>query len=383
MHAHFRIAATVLISAGVAVNCWATDLKIGFITSLSGPISALGIPYEKGIRVALAAQPEIAGHKVKLIVLDDASDPTTAALDARKLVNEDKVDVLIGTSGVPSAMAIASVARELKTPLISPTPVTLPGPPGAWTVTVSQPFALMVGAVVDRMKRDGVKTVAYIGFSDALGDLAYDSLIKQAKVDDIKVVANERYARSDSSVAGQILKIVATHPDAVFAGNSGTPGALPYLALAERSYHGKIYGEHGLINEGFVRVAGESIEGLQVPSGPVLVADQLPADNPMSNVGIRFHAAYQKVYGAASPTDTFFAAYTFDAYLLLADAAARVKIDPGTPQYRAALHDAIDTTKELVGTQGIYNFTLDQRYGSDKRAIVIVRMDKGHWKLAP
>lgn len=383
MHALSRIVATILIAGAVAVNCWAADLKIGFITSLSGPISALGIPYEKGIRVALAAQPEIAGHKVQLIVLDDASDPTTAALDARKLIIDDKVDVLIGTSGVPSAIAIAAVARELKTPLISPTPVTLPGPPGAWTVTVSQPFALMVGAVVDRMKRDGVKTVAYIGFSDALGDLAYDSLIKQAKVDGIQVVANERYARSDSSVAGQILKIVATHPDAVFAGNSGTPGALPYLALAERGYRGKIYGEHGLINEGFVRVAGASIEGLQLPSGPVLVAEQLPADNPMRNIGLRFHAAYQKVYGVASPTDTFFAAYTFDSYLLLADAAKRVKIDPGTPQYRAALHDAIDTTKELIGTQGIYNFTPDQRYGSDKRAVVIVKMDKGHWKLVP
>ncbi|MEO6972109.1 MAG: ABC transporter substrate-binding protein [Rhodoferax sp.] len=375
--------AIVIATAAVATTALAADLKIGFITSLSGPIAALGIPYEKGIRVALAAQPEIGGHKVQLIVLDDASDPTTAALDARKLVVDNKVDVLIGTAGVPSAMAIAAVARELQTPLISPTPVTLPGPAGAWTVTVSQPFALMVSAVVDRMKRDGVKTVAYIGFSDALGDLAYDSLVNQAKIDGIQVVANERYARSDSSVAGQVLKIISAHPDAVFAGNSGTPGALPYLALTERGFRGKIYGEHGLINEGFVRVAGASIEGLQVPSGPVLVAEQLPPDNPMRKLGLRFQTEYQKVYGAASPTDTFFSAYTFDAYLLLADAASRVKIDPGTRQYRAALHDAIDTTKELVGTQGIYNFTPDQRYGSDNRAVVIVKMDKGHWKLAP
>ena len=379
-----RLTQTV-VALGIAINAAAAasaaDLKVGVISSLSGPISALGIPYEKGIRAAIAAQPQIAGRKVQLIVLDDASDPTTAGRNARKLVNEDKVDVLIGTSGVPGAMAIAAVARELNTPLISPTPVTLPGADGAWTVSVSQPFPMMVAAVVERMKRSGVKTVAYIGFSDALGDLAYDSLVKSAEPAGIKVVANERYARSDSSVAGQVLKIVALRPDAVFAGNSGTPGALPYLGLAERGYKGQLYGTHGLINADFVRVGGAAIEGLQVPSGPVLVADQLKADNPIRKVSMDFRAAYQKVHGAL-PTDAF-SAYTFDAWLLLADAASRTKGEPGTPQYRSALRDAIVATKELVGTHGIYSFTPENRYGSDERAVVIVKIDKGLWKLAP
>jgi branched-chain amino acid transport system substrate-binding protein len=344
-------------------------------------VSALGIPYEKGIRAAIAEHPALAGHKVELIVLDDASDPTTAGRNARKLVVEDKVDVLIGTSGVPGAMAIAAVARELNTPLISPTPVTIPGPEGAWTVTVSQPFPLMVAAVVERMKKSNVKTVAFIGFSDALGDLAYDSLMKSAEAAGIKVVANERYARSDSSVAGQVLKIISARPDAVFAGNSGTPGALPYLALADRGYKGQIYGTHGLINADFVRVGGASIEGLQVPSGPVLVADQLPDSNPIKKVSMGFRDAYKKANGSV-PTDAF-SSYTYDAYLLLADAASRTKGEPGTPQYRTALRDAIVSTKELTGTHGIYNFKPDNRYGSDQRAVVIVRSEKGQWKLVP
>ena len=375
-----RIVVTLSLAASAA-GALAADLKVGVISSLSGPVSALGIPYEKGIRAAQAAHPQIAGHNVQLIVLDDASDPTTAGRNARKLVTEDKVDVLIGTSGVPGAMAIAAVARELGTPLISPTPVTLPGPEGAWTVSVSQPFPMMVAAVVERMKRSGVKTVAYIGFSDALGDLAYDSLVKSAEPAGIKVVANERYARSDASVAGQVLKIVAARPDAVFAGNSGTPGALPYLGLAERGYKGQLYGTHGLINADFVRVGGAAIEGLQVPSGPVLVADQLKADNPIRKVSMDFRAAYQKVHGAA-PNDIF-SAYTYDAWLLLADAAARTAGEPGTPAYRTALRDAIMSTKELAGTHGIYNFTPADRYGSDQRAVVIVKSEKGLWKLAP
>ncbi len=370
--------ATVALAAAQA---FAADLKIGFISSLSGPVAALGIPYEKGIRAAIAEHPTIAGRKVELIVLDDASDPTTAGRNARKLVVDDKVDVLIGTSGVPGAMAIAAVAKETGTPLISPTPVVMPGGADTWTVTVSQPFPLMVAAVVDKMKKAGVKTVAFIGFSDALGDLAYDSLVKSAEPAGIKVVANERYARSDSSVAGQVLKIVAQRPDAVFAGNSGTPGALPYLALAERGYKGQIYGTHGLINADFVRVGGAAIEGLQVPSGPVLVADQLPDANPIKKVSLAFRAGYQKSNGVL-PTDAF-SSYTYDAYLLLRDAAARAKGEPGTPAYRTQLRDAIMSTKELVGTHGVYNFKPDNRYGSDERAVVIVRMEKGQWKLAP
>ena len=375
-----RLAAVSALAFGAA-QAFAADLKVGVISSLSGPVAALGVPYEKGIRAALAQYPEIAGHKVQLIVLDDASDPTTAGRNARKLVTEDKVDVLIGTSGVPGAMAIAAVARELHTPLISPTPVSLPGVENNWTVSVSQPFELMVSSVVQRMKAEGVKSVGYIGFSDALGDLSYDSLMHSARQAGIEVVANERYARSDSSVAGQVLKIIAKRPDAVFAGNSGTPGALPYLALAERGYKGRLYGTHGLINADFVRVGGKAIEGLEVPSGPVLVAEQLPESNPIRKVAMDFRAAYRKTHGAA-PVDAF-SAYTYDAYLLLASAAARAKGEPGTQALRDSLHEAILGTRELVGTHGIYNFKPDDRYGSDQRAVVIVRMDKGQWKLVP
>jgi branched-chain amino acid transport system substrate-binding protein len=379
-----RIAAATAFGACLAANALAADLKVGFITSLSGPVSGLGIPYNKGIQVAAAMHPLIAGRKVQLIVLDDASDPSTAARNARKLVTEDKVDVLIGTSGVPGAMAIAAVARETRTPLISPTPVNLPADDGGWTVTVSQPFPLMVAAVVERMKRAGVKTVAFIGFSDALGDLAYDSLLKAAEPAGIKVVANERYARGDSSVAGQVLKIVATRPDAVFAGNSGSPGALPYLALAERGYRGQLYGTHGLINADFVRVAGGSVEGLMVPSGPVMVADQLAADNPVRKVALEFRSGYQQMHGAA-PLDAF-SAYTFDAWLLFADAAARAlqtKAEPGTAEFRAALKDAIATTKELPGTHGVFSFHANNAYGLDKRSVVAIKLEKGQWKLVP
>ena len=383
MNSSMRIAAAAVLGAGMSWHALAADLKVGVVTSLSGPVAALGVPYGKGIQAAQGWKPVIAGHKVQLVVLDDQSDPAVAARNARKLVTEDKVDVLIGTSGVPGALEIAAVARETKTPLISPTPGSVPADDGGWTVTVSQPVPLMVAAVVDKMKASGVKTVAYIGFSDALGDLAYDSLVKAAEPAGIKVVANERYARGDASVAGQVLKLVAARPDAVFAGNSGTPGALPYLALAERGYKGAIYGTHGLINADFVRVGGSAVDGLMVPSGPVMVADQLPADSPVRKVALDFRSAYQKTHGAL-PTDAF-SAYTFDAYLVLADAVARIggKAEPGTPQFHQALHDAIAATHELPGTHGVFTFKSNEPYGLDKRSAVVIKLEKGQWKLVP
>jgi branched-chain amino acid transport system substrate-binding protein len=380
-----RGAVGAVAAVALAAHAFAADLKVGLSVSLSGPNSSLGIPYSKGMQAALAYKPEVGGHKIQLIVLDDASDPTTAGRNARKLVEEDKVDVLMGTSGVPAAIAIAQVGKETKTPMIGLTPIALDAADNPWVYTVAQPTQLMVDAVVERMKRNGVKTVGYIGFSDAWGDLVYDALNKAAPAAGIKVVSNERYARADQSVTGQVLKIVALHPDAVMTGGAGTPGALPFLALAERGYKGGVYGQHGLINPDFIRVAGAAGNGALMPTGPVIVAEQLPADYPTKKIALDFRQVFQKVNG--TPSTDAFSAYSFDGWLVFADAAARAmektKAEPGTPEFRLALRDAIASTKEVVGTHGVYNFKPGNIYGVDQRARVIVKLENGQWKLAP
>jgi branched-chain amino acid transport system substrate-binding protein len=369
------------VALALTAGASAADLKVGLSVSLSGPNSSLGIPYAKGMQAAVAYRPEINGRKVQLIVLDDGSDPTNAGRNARKLVEEEKVDVLMGSSGVPATIAISQVGRESKTPMIGLSPISLAPAESDWTVTVAQPPQLMIDAVVQRMKRDGIKTVGYIGFTDAWGDLVYNSLMKATEPAGIKVVTNERYARADQSVTGQVLKIVAAHPDAVMTGGSGTPGALPYLALAERGFKGNVYGQHGLINPDFVRVAGASANGSLMPTGPVIVAEQLPNDYPTKKIALEFRNTFQKVNGA--PTTDAFSAYSFDGYMVFADAAARAKGEPGTPAFRQALRDAIFSSKEVVGTHGVYNFKPGDLYGVDERARVIVKLDGGQWKLAP
>jgi branched-chain amino acid transport system substrate-binding protein len=376
-----RCLVAAAIAFGVAGGAAAADIKVGVNVALSGPNSSLGIPYSKGMQAARAYKGEIGGHKVEMILLDDTSDPTVASRNAKKLTGEEHVDVLMGSSGVPSSIAIAQVAKESKTPMIGLSPISIDAKENPWVVTVAQPTQLMVDAVVERMKENGVKTVGYIGFSDAWGDLVYDALMKAAPAAGIKVVSNERYARADQSVTGQILKILALKPDAVMTGGSGTPGALPYLALAERGFKGGVYGQHGLINPDFIRVAGASGQGALMPTGPVIVAEQLPDDYPTKKLALEFRKEFQQVNG--SPTTDAFSAYSFDGWMVFANAAERAlkKAQPGTPEFREALREAIESSKEVVGVHGVYNFKPGELYGVDKRARVIVKLDNGKWKL--
>ena len=376
-------AATLATFAALLPAAQAADLKVGLSVSLSGPNSSIGVPYAKGMQAALAYKGEVNGRKIQLVVLDDGSDPTAAGRNARKLVDEEKVDVLMGTSGVPSAIAMAQVGRESKTPLIGLTPLLLDPAENPWVMTVAQPTQLMIDAVVERMKRNGVKSVGYIGFSDAWGDLVYNALMKAAPAAGITVLGNERYARADASVTGQVLKLLALKPEAVMTGGAGTPGALPFLALQERGFKGGVYGQHGLINPDFVRVVGAAGQGALMPTGPIIVAEQLPADHPSRKIGLDFRAAFQKANNA--PTTDAFSAYSFDGWLVFADAASRAmaKAEPGTPEFRVALRDAIFSTKEVVGVHGVYSFKPGNLYGVDERARVIVKLDNGQWKLAP
>ncbi|MDU1669290.1 MAG: ABC transporter substrate-binding protein, partial [Bradyrhizobium sp.] len=201
------------------------DILVGFVTGLSGPVSSIGIPNAKGIAAGQAYVGEIGGEKVRVIQLDDGSDPTASTRNARKLAEQDKVDILIGTSGAPQTLAMATAAIEMKVPMIAVSPIApVPsGDGGPWVVQTPQPTPLLVQGIVDHMKARGLKSVAFIGFSDAFGDLMYESLSASAKAADIKVVANERYARSDSSVTAQLLRALAARPDAIMLGGTGTP----------------------------------------------------------------------------------------------------------------------------------------------------------------
>jgi len=239
----------------------------------------------------------------------------------------------------------------------------------------------MTTAIISHMADAGVKTVGFIGFNDAYGEGWYREISKLADTRKIKLVANERFARPDTSVTGQVLKIMSANPDAVLIAGSGTPAALPQKTLKERGYKGKIYQTHGVANNDFLRVCGKDCEGTWLPSGPILVAEQLPDSNPVKKSALAYKTAYEKAYGAG--TVSTFGGHAWDAGVLLANAApAALKAgQPGTVEFRRGLRDAIEHSKDVAGAHGIFNMSPTDHLGLDQRSRVMVQIVNGKWKL--
>ena len=375
----------LLIAAlcATAAASWA-DVNVGVTISATGPAASLGIPEKNTISLMPKT---IGGQKINYIVLDDASDTTAAVNNTRKLIAENKVDVILGSTTTPASLAMIDVASEAQTPMISvAASARIIEPMDAkkkWVFKTPQNDIMMSLAIAEHMAANGVKTVAFIGFSDAYGEGWSQEFAKAADLKKIKIVANERYARTDTSVTGQALKIMAAKPDAVLVAGSGTPAALPQKTLKERGYTGKMYQTHGVANADFLRVGGKDVEGTFLPAGPVLVADQLPASNPVKKSALAYVSAYEAAYGKGSVST--FGAHAWDAGLLMSSAvpAALKKAQPGTPEFRAALRDALEQTKDVSGAHGVFNMTAQDHLGLDQRARVMVKIENGAWKYQP
>jgi branched-chain amino acid transport system substrate-binding protein len=369
--------AVFALAAGVAGAAQA-DITIGVSLGITGPGASLGVHY----RNAYQLMPKTLGKEtVRYIILDDASDPTNAAKNARKLVTEDKVDALMGSNGVPSAVQMAQVAAEAKVPMIILTPAVLSPQVLHWSFIVPQSTGLMMGALAAEMKKKGVKTVGFIGFSDTWGDLVYKATEEHAAASGYRIVTNERYARADTSVTGQVLKIIAANPDAVVVGGSGTGGALPHVALVERGFKKPIYHNHGTVNAEFIRVGGKNVAGAVAVTGPLVVPEELPDSWPTKKVSLEFTTRYEKQFGAG--TRNAFAGYAYDGMLLLNAAVpeATKKAKPGSAEFREALRAALEQVKNVVGTHGVYNMNAQNHNGLDERARVVVHVENNGWHL--
>ena len=373
-----KLAIALLAASALCAGTAQADITVGVTLGATGPGASLGIHYKNAFQLMPKT---LGGQPVKYIILEDGSDATNAGKNARKLITEDKVDVVMGSNGVPSSMQIAQVASETQTPYLCLTPIAVKPDVYKWTFSVPQPTELMMSAVAEHMKANGVKTVGFIGFSDGWGDLMFRATEFHAAAHGYKVVTNERYARADTSVTGQVLKIISAKPDAVVIGGSGTGGALPHVALAERGYKGRIYHNHGTVNREFIKVGGKAVEGAIAPTGPLIVPEELPDSHPVKKVSLDFTKRYEATFGAG--TRNAFAGYSADAVMLVGAAipAAMKKAKPGTPEFRAALRDALENVKNVVGTHGVYNMTAKNHNGQDERARVLVHVEKGEWRL--
>jgi len=377
-----RLAAAVMLALPVVAGA---QVKVGVTLSSTGPAASLGIPERNTVSLLPT---EVAGVKIDYIVLDDATDTTQAVRNMRKLVSEDQVDVMVGSSATPGSLAMVDVAAETQVAMISVSASAKIVAPvddkRRWAFKTPQNDVLMAAALGDAMVKQGVKTLGFIGFADAYGEGWIEEISKAAQTRHIKITGVERYARNDTSVTGQILKLLSARPDAILIAGSGTPTALPQKELKTRGYGGIIYQTHGAANNDVLRVCGADCNGMILPAGPLLVAAQLADSHPVKKTALQYTQAYEKAYGAGSIST--FGGHMWDAgYLIVAaiPEALKTGAKPGTPQFRAALRDALEATRDLAVSQGVFNMSPTEHAGFDARAAVMVKVVDGQWVYQP
>lgn len=367
-----------IVAAAFAASAAQAQIKVGVTLAATGPAAALGVP--KANIFALLPR-EIAGQKVEIIVLDDGGDPGRATTNVRRLITDDKVDVIIGSSVTPVSNAVGNVAFETKTLHLSTSPIAIPQERRQYTFVMPQAVPLMADVIFDHMQKNNVKTLGMIGFSDSWGDLWVAQYKALGAKRGIKLIADERYGRADTSVTGQTLKIVAAKPDAVLVAASGTAAALPNIALRQRGYKGTIYQTHGAVSPVFMKIGGASTEGTILASGPAAVADLLPAGAPTKTEGEAFIKMYEDKHGAGSRNQ--FGGHAYDAFAVLRRIVpvALKSAKPGTPAFKEALRKAIVSEKDIAASHGVYNFTETDHDGLDQRGRVLLIVKDGKFAL--
>jgi len=344
------------------------EIFIGVSTSLTGPGASLGVP----VRNATEFWPrEIAGEKIRVQVLDDMGEPTAATKNARRFVQEG-ADLIVGAANTPSTIAIAQVAQEAGILQLSPAPAQMPPGKDFWIFRVVMHAGYYTDGLLEHMQKQGIKTLGFLGLSDAYGESYLQALREKAAGVGIRITAIERFSRGDSSVAGQALGVVARNPDAVLVVAIGGDAALPQKALKARGYRGKIYHTAASVSPDFLRLGGVDAQDARVISGPEQVVEQLPDSHPGKAHALAFIAQYEAKYGAGSRTQ--FAAHIYDFGLVLEQIipAALQIAKPGTPAFRRALRDALETHGPIAITKGILHYTPDDHWGLGPQARVMI-----------
>ncbi|WP_271408734.1 ABC transporter substrate-binding protein [Pseudomonas sp. Q1-7] len=377
----FKQAVSTLLLSAACIAIAQADVKVGVITSSSGPLALVGIPQKNSTPLL----PTQAGdQKVTYIPLDDGSDPTATVKALKKLISEENVDAIIGPSGSPNAMGVIQFVAEAGVPLLAPVgtaAVVLPmNEQKKWVFKTTQNDDLIAKALVDDMATRGVKTLGFIGTADPYGENWSKVMGALAAEHGIKLVANERFQRQDTSVTGQSLKVLASRPDAVLVAAPGSAAVLPQTTLFDQGYRGQMYQTHGAALPDFLKLGGKKVEGTILAASLMLVLDQIPDGHPSKQVASEYVTAYEKLNGSKPAT---FGANTFDAGLLLQKAIpeAAAKAAPGTPEFRAALRDALEASHEVPATQGVYNMTPDDHSGFDERGRELIQVKNGNWTL--
>lgn len=377
----FSTLAAILGPCLVSAHAASKEIRIGVLVSSTGPAAVVGLPQQN--TVGLMPR-QLDGVSIVYDVLDDGGNPTATVKNARKLIEQDHVDVILGPSLSPNAVAVMGIAADAKTPMIAACgtdAVILPmNATRRWIFKTAQTDEIILEPEISNMQQHHVRRLGLLRLNDSLGQEWAYALKPLAAKAGLQLVADEQYERVSNSIDAQAIKVIEAKPDAVLIAAVGGSAAMAQSTLRKLGYRGLIYQTDGAATPDFIRLTGSSAAETLMAASPLQVVHQLPDSNPFKATGLAYVDAYKKMYGKSPAT---FGANIYDGWLLLQRALPSVlaKDRPGTPAFRAALRNALESTKGLIGTQGEFNMTPSNHNGMDARSALMMTVKDGRWKL--
>ena len=372
----------LVIAAVTAAAASQAQIKVGVIVSATGPAAALGMPQQK---MASLFPTVVAGQEVKYIVMDDASDSNQAAKAARKLTSEDNVDVIVGPSVNATAFAVLEVAAETKTPMITMAPGSgLTSPVDTkrqWVFKGVMDEKIMAEATIRVLAKMGVKSLGVMASSESYGESWVTALPIYAAEHGITVQKPERFGLADVAATGQTIRLISGKPDAVLIAGISTTAAMPHKALKERGYAGPIFQTYGSLNNEFLKVGGRDVEGtVMAASSKFLLLNELPDADPVKQRMVRVVKPYEAAFGRGSAVSYIMSlddARQIAAYGI--EKAVQEKKKPGTTEFRKAVRDAIENSKNLQLSQSSLSFSPTNHTNIDRDSVTLLTVKSGTW----
>ncbi len=357
---------------------WAAKpYKIGALFSITGPTSFIGEP-ERNTLVMLIEELNkaggINGHPVEAVIYDTEGDETNTVKKATKLIIQDKVLAIIGPSRTGTTLAVIPFVERYRVPLIScAAGIKIVEPVKPWVFKTAQSDRLAVKKIYTYCQKHGLKKVAIITVSNGFGQSGREELKRLAKPFGIIIVADELYGPKDVDMTPQLTRIRAQNPQAVICWGTNPGPAIVAKNMRQLGMKQQLFMSHGVASKRFIALAGKAAEGIILPAGKILVADQLPDNDPQKPILLQYIAKYKARYGEEPST---FGGHAYDAFTLLKKALEEVGAD------RAKIREALEHMRGIVGIHGIFNMSPKDHNGlAEKEAFVLVQIRDGDWHL--
>lgn len=355
--------------------------KIGAIFDSTGPAASLGVPERdtaKMLETQVNAKGGITGpdgklHKIEVVVYDNQSQESQSVLLAKRLIEEDKVPVIIGPSQSGTTLAIIDTTQKAQVPLISAAAsfkIVEPVADRQWVFKTPQSDSLIVTALLGYLKSKSITKVGWISVNNAFGDSGRAEFERLSPDYGITATSSERFGTTDNDMSGQLTKIRGTDAQALIVWAIPPGASVVTKNAADIGMKIPIFQSHGIGNQDFITLAGPAANGVILPVGKLLVASSLPDNDPQKKMLLDYTSEYQKAYGKLPTT---FGGHAWDAFWLAVKALEKAGPDP------KGIRTALEGIKEFVGITGVFNFSDKDHNGLDKRAVTMVAIADGKW----